>query len=49
MNKFRNKEDFIKILKDGMSIMVGGFMCVGTPENLIDYIVVIFQQRFCRT
>lgn len=39
MNKFTNKESFISKLNDGMSIMVGGFMCIGTPENLIDYIV----------
>lgn len=32
-------EDLKKYVFDGMSIMVGGFMAVGTPEQLIDELV----------
>jgi len=39
MKPIINKEKFISLLEDGMSIMVGGFMAVGTPEVLIDYII----------
>lgn len=38
-NKLINLEEFKSQLKDGISIMVGGFMVVGTPENLIDAVV----------
>lgn len=34
-----NTDIFKSYLKDGMSIMVGGFMGVGTPEDLVDAIV----------
>lgn len=37
--KILKKSEFISKLRDGMSIMVGGFMAVGTPENLIDEII----------
>jgi len=33
-----NKTDFIGLLKDGMTIMVGGFLTNGTPETLIDFV-----------
>ena len=39
MNKWINKETFINLLKDDMSIMVGGFLTCGTPEQLIDWVV----------
>ncbi len=39
MKKVISKEEFRNILKDGMSIMVGGFMAVGTNESLIDEVV----------
>lgn len=39
MNKWITKESFINLLKDGMSIMVGGFLTCGTPEQLIDWVV----------
>jgi acetate CoA/acetoacetate CoA-transferase alpha subunit len=31
--------DFKKLLKDGMTLMVGGFMTDGTPEQLIDAVL----------
>jgi len=37
--KIIDKSDFKDHLFDGMSIMVGGFMAIGTPELLIDEIV----------
>ena len=39
MNKFIDLGDFKTHIKDGMSLMVGGFMTVGTPCPLIDAIV----------
>lgn len=37
--KFIDVSALDKHLKDGMTIMVGGFLGVGTPEILVDYIV----------
>ncbi|MBU1143385.1 MAG: CoA transferase subunit A [Firmicutes bacterium] len=39
MNKWIDKKAFQKLIKEGQSIMVGGFLTCGTPELLIDYIV----------
>ncbi len=39
MKKQLDKKTFLSALKDGQSIMVGGFMAVGTPEVFIDWIV----------
>ena len=39
MNKYIKISELKKHLFDGMSIMVGGFMCTGTPEAIIDEIV----------
>ena len=39
MRGFIKKNDFKDILKDGISIMVGGFLTNGTPETLIDYVL----------
>ena len=40
LNKIVNSADeAVAQIKDGAVIMVGGFMCVGTPENLIDALV----------
>lgn len=38
-NKIISKNEVIKLLRDGMTIMVGGFMACGTPEGLIDVIL----------
>ena len=39
MNKVKNKEDIIAYLKDGQTIMIGGFLCAGTPEMFIDILI----------
>ena len=39
MDKIISIEQFKGLLKDGMSIMVGGFMACGTAEPLMDAIV----------
>lgn len=39
MKKLINKNELQKHFFDGMSILVGGFMAVGTPETIIDEIV----------
>jgi len=39
MRSIINSEKFTTLLKDGMSIMVGGFLTNGTPEELIDLVV----------
>lgn len=39
MKKKIDKSKISELLFDGMSIMVGGFMCIGTPEEIIDEIV----------
>lgn len=39
MKEFITSSNIQDHLFDGMSIMVGGFMCIGTPEIIIDEIV----------
>lgn len=39
MNKWIDKKKFQSLIKDNQSIMVGGFLTCGTPEELIDWIV----------
>ena len=39
MKSFINGDKFKALLKDGMSIMVGGFLTNGTPEGLIDLLI----------
>lgn len=39
MNKFKSLDEVLDLIKDGQTIMVGGFLAVGTPEKLIDGIV----------
>ena len=39
MNKVKNIHEVMMYIKDGMTIMIGGFMGVGTPEIFIDEIV----------
>lgn len=35
-NKLTNIEEAISTIKDGMTVMIGGFMCCGCPHNLVD-------------
>ncbi|SHI59521.1 3-oxoacid CoA-transferase subunit A [Clostridium intestinale] len=39
MNKIKSIDEVMEFIKDDMTIMVGGFMGVGTPEFIIDAIV----------
>lgn len=39
MQKLRTIEEAIAKIEDGMSLMIGGFLGVGTPEMLIDALV----------
>jgi acetate CoA/acetoacetate CoA-transferase alpha subunit len=39
MNKVVNANDLKELIKDDMTIMIGGFLGCGTPEKLIDLII----------
>lgn len=39
MNKLVKAEQIKELFKDGMTVMVGGFLACGTPEKLIDLII----------
>lgn len=39
MNKFKSLDQVLELIQDGQTIMVGGFLAVGTPEKIIDGIV----------
>ena len=39
MDKFITIDDAVAKIKDGMSIMIGGFLAGGTPEKLVDALV----------
>lgn len=39
MNKFISIDEAVSKIKNGMSVMIGGFLAGGTPERLIDAIV----------
>lgn len=39
MKDFIKKDKFISVLKDGMTVLVGGFLTNGTPETLVDLMV----------
>ena len=39
MNKVTTLNDAVAQIKDGMTVMVGGFMTVGTPETLVGALV----------
>jgi acetate CoA/acetoacetate CoA-transferase alpha subunit len=38
-NKIITVDEAVSYIKDGMTIMIGGFMCAGTPEKLMDALV----------
>lgn len=39
MNKIKDINEVVEYIKDGMTLMIGGFMAVGTPEILINAIL----------
>lgn len=39
MNKVKSIREAVSLISDGASIMIGGFMTVGTPELLVDAVV----------
>lgn len=39
IDKIKTAEEAVSVIKDGASIMAGGFMACGTPENLVDALV----------
>lgn len=39
MNKVTNLAHAMSLIRDGMTVMVGGFMAAGTPERFIDALV----------
>jgi acetate CoA/acetoacetate CoA-transferase alpha subunit len=39
VEKIRSIKDAVERIKDGMTVMVGGFLGVGTPEALVDALV----------
>lgn len=39
MNKFISLNDAVAKIKDGMTVMIGGFLANGSPEKLIDALV----------
>jgi len=38
-DKIISRNEFANLIKDGMTIMVGGFLACGTPESLVDIII----------
>ena len=38
MNKIISMEEVSSVFKDGMTVMAGGFMGIGTPETLVNAI-----------
>ena len=41
MNKVVKSEEINSIFKDGMTVMIGGFMNCGTPEKLVNMLVAL--------
>ena len=39
MKKIVTVEEALAHVKDGMTLMIGGFLAVGTPERLVDALV----------
>ena len=39
MNKFISLDDAINLVRDGDTVMIGGFLAVGTPDLLIDALI----------
>ena len=39
MNKIRTLEEVTALFKDGQTMMIGGFLCAGTPDIFIDALI----------
>jgi len=39
VDKIRSVKEAVELIKPGMTVMIGGFLGVGTPENLVDALV----------
>ena len=39
MNKVKTIEEVVDHIKDGMTVMIAGFMGVGTPHSIIDKMI----------
>lgn len=39
MNKVKTIEEAVSLIKDGMTVMIGGFLGVGTPHGIIDKMI----------
>ncbi|RKD26666.1 butyryl-CoA:acetoacetate CoA-transferase alpha subunit [Caminicella sporogenes DSM 14501] len=39
MEKVRSIDEAVSCIKDGMTVMIGGFLGVGTPESLVDALI----------
>lgn len=39
MNKLKTIEEAVSLIKDGMTVMIGGFLGVGTPHGIIDKMI----------
>lgn len=39
MSKLKTIEEAVSIIKDGMTVMIGGFLGVGTPNRIIDKMI----------
>ncbi|MCK9246704.1 MAG: 3-oxoacid CoA-transferase subunit A [Anaerolineaceae bacterium] len=39
MNKLISLEDAVSLVRDGDTVMIGGFLAVGTPDRLIDALI----------
>jgi len=46
MKSIIGREQFLKLVPDGATIMVGGFLAVGTPEKLIDLVLTTDRKNF---
>ncbi len=39
MAKVASREEIVSLFRDGMSVMVGGFLAVGTPASLVQFLL----------
>jgi acyl CoA:acetate/3-ketoacid CoA transferase len=41
-------EEAVSVTPNGATLMIGGFMGIGTPERLIDELGTLLERRFIR-